>query len=111
MYRFGTKEKVELEFPKNNDDSWSKFTYSYYLRGGGAGNEGMDLNYLTFENGGYEYQVYQEYTAKDNVTNVGVKIKNKSTNKETDIKGLSTSIKGSLISLRENKKIKIISKE
>ena len=106
IYRFGTKDKVELEFPENKADSWSKFTYSYYLRGGGAGNEGMDLNYLTFENGGYEYQVYQEYTAKDNVTNVGVKITNKSTNKETDIKGLSNSIEGSLINLRENEKIK-----
>ncbi len=106
VYRFGSKDKIELEFPENKADSWSKFTYSYYLRGGGTGNEGMDLNYLTFENGGYEYQVYQEYTAKDNVTNVGVKITNKSTNKETDIKGLSNSVEGSLINLRENEKIK-----
>lgn len=106
VYRFGSKDKVELEFPENKADSWSKFTYSYYLRGGGAGNEGMDLNYLSFENGGYEYQIYQEYTAKDNMTNVGIKITDKATNKETDIRGLSDSIEGSLISLRENKKIK-----
>ena len=77
------------------------------MRGGGAENEGMDLNYLSFENGGYEYQIFQEYTAKDNVTNVGIKIIDKATNKETDIiKGLSNSIEGSLINLRENKKIK-----
>lgn len=107
VYRFGTKDKVELEFPANKADSWSKFIYSYYLRGGGAENEGMDLNYLSFENGGYEYQIFQEYTAKDNVTNVGIKIIDKATNKETDIiKGLSNSIEGSLINLRENKKIK-----
>jgi hypothetical protein len=107
VYRFGPKDKVELEFPENKANSWSKFTFSYYLRGGGAGNEGMDLNYLSFENGGYEYQIYQEYTAKDNVTNVGVKITDKATNKEADIKGLRNSIEGSLINLRENKKIKI----
>ena len=107
VYRFGTKDKVELEFPENKANSWSKFTYSYYLRGGGAGNEGMDINYLSFENGGYEYQVYQEYTAKDNMTQVSMKITDKATKRETDIKGLSHSIEGSLINLRENKKIKI----
>ena len=107
VYRFGTKDKVELEFPANKADSWSEFTYSYYLRGGGAGNEGMDLNYLWFENGGYEYKVYQEFTAEDNTTKVGIKITDKATNKATDIKGLSDSIEGSLINLRENKKIKI----
>ena len=106
VYRFGTKDKVELEFPENKADSWNKFAYSYYLRGGGAANEGMDLNYLSFENGGYEYQIYQEYVAEDNTTNVGIKIIDKATNKETDIKGLSNSIEGSLINLRENKKIK-----
>jgi hypothetical protein len=111
VYRFGTADKIELEFPDNKEDSWSKFTYSYYLRGGGTGNEGMDLNYLSFENGGYKYEIYEEFTTEDNMTNVGVRITDKATdkatNKETDIKGLSNSAEGSLISLRENKKIKI----
>ncbi len=107
VYRFGTKDKIELEFPENKADSWSKFTYSYYLRGGGAGNEGKDLNYLSFENGGYIYEIYQEFTAEDNITNVGIKITDKATDKEIDIKGLGNSIEGSLINLRENKKIKI----
>ncbi|WP_372999156.1 hypothetical protein [Lutispora sp.] len=106
VYRLGKKDKVELEFPENKANSWSEFSYSYYLRGGGAGNEGMDLNYLTFENGGYEYQIYQEYTAKDNMTNVGIRITEKATNEESEIKGLSNSIEGSLINLRDNKKIK-----
>jgi hypothetical protein len=34
VYRFGTKDKIELQFPENNADSWNKFVYSYYLRGG-----------------------------------------------------------------------------
>ncbi|WP_313563662.1 XAC2610-related protein [Ruminiclostridium cellobioparum] len=107
VYRFGSKDKIELEFPENKADSWSKFTYSYYLRGGGADNEGMDLNYLSFESGGYKYKIYQEFTVEDNMTNVGIKITDKATNKETDIKGLSNSIEGSLINLREDKRIKI----
>lgn len=107
IYRFGTRDKIEFEFPVNKTDSWSKFTYSYYLRGGGAENAGMDMNYLMFENDEYEYKVYEEFIAEDNVTNVGVKITDKSTKKEMDIKGLSNSIQGSLVSLRENKKIKV----
>lgn len=107
VYRFGTKDKIELEFPKSNVDSWNKFTYSYYLRGGGLENEGMDMNYLMFENDGYEYKVYLEYTAKDNMTQVGVGILNKKAKTETDLKGVSNSVEGSLIDLRENKKIKI----
>lgn len=106
VYRFGTKDKIELESPPDKEDSWSKFTYSYYFRGGGAENEGMDLNYLSFENDGYNYEIYQEYTAVDNMTKVGVKITDKATNTQADIKGLSDSIEGSLINLRENEKIK-----
>ncbi|MFZ3171339.1 MAG: hypothetical protein WA118_05100 [Carboxydocellales bacterium] len=105
VYRFGTKDKIELEFPENKSDSWNKFTYSYYLRGGGKENEGMELNYLSFENGGNEYQIYHEYTAEDGSTIVGIKITEKATNKVTDIKGLSNSIEGSLINLRDNNKI------
>lgn len=105
IYRFGTKEKVELEFPENKSDSWNKFTYSYYLRGGGKENEGVDMNYLTFINGGYQYQIYQEYSAKDSTQSVGVKVIDLLTNNETNIKGLTNTTKGSLIDLRQNKKI------
>ncbi len=106
IYRFGTRDKIELEFPKEKNDSWSNFTYSYYLRGGGAKNEGMDLNYLSFENGGYEYTIYQEYTAVDDTTKVGVKIIDKATKKEIDYIGSNGSIEGSLVNLRGNSKIK-----
>jgi len=106
VYRFGTKDSIELEFPKSLTGSWSQFTYSYYLRGGGKGNSGMDLNYLSFENEGYQYKVYQEYTAEDDATKVGVKVTDKATNKITDIKGVSSSIKGNLINLRGNSKIR-----
>ncbi|MEA4832839.1 hypothetical protein SDC9_118917 [bioreactor metagenome] len=107
VYRFGKEDNIELEYPENIADSWNKFTYSYYLRGGGADNEGMDLNYLTFINCGFEYRIYEEYTASDNKTRVGIKITDTVTKKETEIKGLSGSIIGSLIQLRNNNKIKI----
>jgi len=105
VYRFGTKDNVELEYPANRGDSWINFTYSYYLRGGGAENAGLDLYYLSFENSGYAYEIYQEYDAASNLTNVGVKVTVISTGNVTDIKGQSDSVKGSLLSLRGNTKV------
>lgn len=107
VYRYGTREKIELEFPASKVESWQQFTYSYYLRGGGPGNEGLDLNYLRFGNGGYKYEVYQVYSAADDAMQVGVRITDKATNKRTEIKGVSESMKGSLAVLRENTKIRI----
>lgn len=102
VYRFGTKNKIEFEYPSNKDNSWSEFTYSYNLSEGG-----LDLNYLTFINDGFQYKIYQEHNAKDHVTEVGIKIKDNTTNKETNIKGVGNDIVGSLINLRYNYKIKM----
>ncbi|MBN8790433.1 MAG: hypothetical protein J0I84_25415 [Terrimonas sp.] len=55
VYRFGTAGNIEFEFPDSKEHSWDKFEYSFYLRGGGRQNEGMDLNYLQFTNEGYKY--------------------------------------------------------
>ncbi|MFT3702630.1 MAG: hypothetical protein QM802_09680 [Agriterribacter sp.] len=55
IYRFGTKDNIEFEFPAKSKDSWTKFTYSFYLRGGGPQNEGLDLNYIYFTNKEFKY--------------------------------------------------------
>lgn len=107
VYRFGSRDKIELEFPKDKSQSWSKFTYSYYLRPGGAANEGLDLSYLLFENGGFEYRVYEEHSASDAATRVGIIVTDKATGRETDIEGESATVKGSLVDLRTNPKIMV----
>jgi hypothetical protein len=106
VYRFGLKDKIELEFPLHKENSWEEFTYSYYFRGGGAGNLGMDLNYLTFVNGNYTYTIYSEYYSEDETTKVGVKMKDNLSNKEFNINGDPQSIVGSLIDLRDDERIK-----
>ncbi len=105
VYRYGTKAKIELEYPEDKNNSWAKFKYSFYFRGGGAANEGIDLNYLKFNNNGYTYTVFQEYSAVDENTIYGIRIEN-SKNK-IEIKGVPKSVIGTLINLRDNKKIKI----
>lgn len=110
IYRFGTRDKIELVYPIKAENSWSLFTYSYYLRGGGTDNEGLDLNYLSFKNGGYTYEIYEEYSAESDKPIIGIKVTKQETSEETNILGDSDSTKGSLISLRDNSKIKITSK-
>ena len=68
IYRSGRPSHIELEYPKDKVTSWQSFEYSYYLRGGGTANEGLDLNYLSFSNGDWKYIIYQEYSAETNST-------------------------------------------
>lgn len=107
VYRFGTKTKIEFEFPKKTQESWSKFKYSFYLRGGGKMNEAMDLNYISFVNKNYKYVIYDTYFSVENKTTIGVKIIDLNTGKIIDIKGNIKSRRGNLVGLRDNKHIGI----
>jgi len=106
VFRMGTSNEIDFEFPQNKEDSWNKFVYTYYLRGGGGFNEGLDLNYLSFEDEGKQYEVYQEYTAEQDIIMVGLKIVDLETSQETLLPGIGETVNGSLVSLRDNIKIK-----
>lgn len=108
IYRYGKPNDIELEYPEKTESSWDKFTYSYYVRGGGTDNEGIDLNYLNFENGKFNYKIFEEYDSETDKSMVGITVTNLKTGEETDIQGDSNSIKGTLIDLRDNDKINII---
>lgn len=102
QYRFGNKNKVEMEFPAaRTKDSWKKFTYNSYMRGGGKQNSGMEVYYLSFKNNGYQYQLYKSYYAEDVSYSTGVTVTD-AQGKETDITGIYKSIKGNLSSLNDS---------
>lgn len=106
VYRFGINSKVELVYPAAmNSDSWQLMTYSYYFRGGGKENAGLDLNYLSFENNGYLYKLYQEYYAETESETAGI-IVTGANGVETDFKAIANSVKGSLVDLRYMDKLK-----
>ncbi|MFC4816634.1 hypothetical protein [Flavobacterium sp. GCM10023249] len=107
IYRFGTKSKVDFEFPDKTKESWNKFTYSFYLRGGGKQNEGMDLNYVTFTNENFKYVIYNTYYAVENHTLIGIKVTDLIEKKTIDIKGKKNTRKGSLVDFRFDKLLKI----
>jgi hypothetical protein len=106
VYRFGTKNKIELEFPAEKKNSWDKFTYSWYFRGGGPQNAGMDVNYFWFANKGYTYEVYQEYESEEDKIGVGIRITNDKTNQSFEIEGDLSTVIGTLIHFRDNDKIR-----
>ena len=72
QYRYGKANKVEFEYPKNKKGSFKQFIYSGYLRAG-AGNAGLDLQYLRFKNSNTLYVVYDEYS-QDNTRDYGIQV-------------------------------------
>jgi hypothetical protein len=107
VYRFGTNEKIEFEFPDKTKNSWEKFKYSYYLRGGGKQNEGMDLNFAAFTNSDFKYVLYSTYYAITEKSEVGIKVFNLKTGEITNIKGKTKTIKGTLVDFRFNELLEI----
>ncbi|UII77648.1 hypothetical protein LV716_07735 [Flagellimonas sp. HMM57] len=105
VYRYGSENNIELEFPENLGTSWNKFKNSWYFRGGGVQNDAMDIDYLYFDKDGYRYIVFQESYAKSEVIQYGIKVINLKTSKKTIIKADPETVKGSLSIFRDMKKI------
>ena len=106
VYRFGTKEKIELEYPKVKDiTSWSKFEFFSYLRGGGIENDAKDLNEISFQNHQNQYTIYQNYYSDEEKYEIGINVVNLNTNKTIRIIGDNKTKKGTLIDLRDSENI------
>jgi hypothetical protein len=98
VYRFGTKNKIELSYPAVLDStSWQQFTYKYYSRGGGIQNAAMHIAFLSFSNNNADYELYDTWTAEENVQRCGVSVT--VNNKTSDLKGLLKTRKQYLQSL------------
>lgn len=105
QYRFGTKTKVEMEFPtEKTKESWKKFHYNSYWRGGGIQNAGMEVDNLSFKNNGYEYLLFRTYHAEGEAYSAGIIIKD-SKGKETRINGNYKTVKGCICNLEDTKMI------
>lgn len=111
-YRFGTEKEVELQFPEELQNTFEQFTYSYYMRGGGAMNVGIDLNYISFKGETHQFIIYEEHSSGDpdnpkESLDVGIRIVNLKNNKESKVEGISSTVKGSLIDFRFSNLIKV----
>lgn len=94
VYRFGTKDKIEFEYPEDKQNSIDKFSYQHNNSDAPAGatQDEADVT-LTFKNGDYEYVVYERSSGQ--VEAVGVKVTNLSTKKVTDKQGDPSTFAGS----------------
>lgn len=93
VYRFGTKDKIELTYPALLDTtSWQQFSFWQYSRGGGKQNAAMEVAFLTFSNMNTDYEVYETWTVEEGKPICGITV---------NVKGKSTSLKG-VLSTRKN---------
>ncbi|QDP84106.1 hypothetical protein FNJ88_00500 [Chryseobacterium sp. SNU WT5] len=100
QYRFGTPDRIEMEFPaERNKESWALFQYIFYVRGGGKANSGQEIANLCFTNKGYKYLIYDTYFAESEKLATGILVTNLQNNKTTRIKGIRKNRKESLFFL------------
>jgi hypothetical protein len=55
QYRFGEAGKVELEFPRQRQETWKLFRYSHYFR------YQVERTTVSFDNNGYRYMIFDHY--------------------------------------------------
>ena len=83
------------------------FIYSYYFRGGGKDNAGLDLNYVRFNHENRDYELFDEFSAEDEAYAVGLRINDLGSGYEHAIEGKYESIRGSIIDFRWNEMIPV----
>jgi hypothetical protein len=59
QYRFGLPGKIELEYPKDRQDTQQRFHYTHYFRAQ------FDLTEIAFTIDGYEYSVFDDYNGEE----------------------------------------------
>lgn len=102
-----------MKSPLNIPETWVEsthsdtlFTYSYYLRGGAATNEGMELNYVYFNYKNAKYVIYEISHYSEQQSHVGLKIIDSKTNATLEKNAKLGSIKGSITALRDSNLVK-----
>lgn len=58
QYRFGLPGKIELEFPKQREQTQQAFKYSHYFRAQ------VDQTEISFTSDGYEYAIVDDYNGE-----------------------------------------------
>jgi len=58
QYRFGLPGKIELEFPKQREQTQAAFKYSHYFRAQ------FDLTEISFSQDGHDYAVFDDYNGE-----------------------------------------------
>jgi hypothetical protein len=80
QYRFGLPGKIELEFPKQREQTQAAFKYSHYFRAQ------FDQTEISFTSDNYEYAIFDDYNGEQKPAQHDQGIRIKSPNgKETTL--------------------------
>jgi hypothetical protein len=109
VYRYGTSDNLEFEYPGDLNGSFSKFKLYHYVRNGGADNDGKGIDLLQFANAEHTYIIYELWEAAVGgfVYKSGITITNNKTHKKVDIKGDEKTKNGALSNLFDVNKVQI----
>jgi hypothetical protein len=98
VYRFGTNDKVELQYPKILDtSSWKAFILDGQKRFGGKANAGFADYSLSFKNVNVEYILFDTWSDEGGSKEIGIKMN--INGKQTILKGNYRTKKGTLLRL------------
>ena len=99
VYRFGTKDKIELQYPAILDQSaWKSFRYSGYSRLG-IKNSPEEIHSISFSNNNIDYQIYDNWIGDKKQYDVGITVN--MNGKKVDLKGNASTRFGTIGSLMD----------
>jgi hypothetical protein len=105
VYRLGTADKAELQYPVVLDTtSWQNFSFTSYARDFGKQDVAMQIAYLDFHCNVSKYEVYETTDAEIKQENCG--LKTGKGDAVVDMAGVFKTRIGNLLELKDNIKIK-----
>ncbi len=106
VFRLAKEGEVIVEGPSFDETSWDYFEYCGYHRGGGAGNEGLDISSLTCTLDSVKYEITQEYSAFENITSYSFRVTEGDNAETTEYTIDESTIVGDLKAIENYDKIK-----
>src|ERR1700752_1346136 len=81
QYRFGFPGKIELEFPKQREQTQAAFKYSHYFRAQ------FDQTEISFTSDGFQYAIFDDYNGEQKPAqhDQGIRITPPNSGKETTL--------------------------
>ncbi len=102
VYRYGTRDNIEFQYPEKPDtSSWRSFMF-YYVGQGGS-NTSFEMVSFSFVDKRVKYDVYYNRKPEEATNEIGVNIIGNG--KETNLKGELTTQMGAIQGLRQEKNI------
>ncbi len=99
VYRFGTQDHVELQFPNDLNHSYTAFKMSTETQEKKAPPSGFSYTQIHFSNGGFTYNIFNQFEENGNIVKSGLIIEDLKSGKKSLIRADINSLKGSLDNL------------